>query len=59
MGTEPTNGDGFGLGWYDDAGPKPGVFRSIEPAWSDHNLRELANHSRSGHFFAHIRAVQG
>ena len=59
MGAEPTNGDGFGLGWYDDAGPTPGVFRSIEPAWNDHNLRELANHIRSGHFFAHIRAAIG
>jgi glutamine amidotransferase len=59
MGAEPTNGDGFGVGWYDDAGPTPGVFRSIEPAWNDHNLRELGNHIRSGHFFAHIRAAIG
>ena len=27
--------------------PTPGVFRSIEPAWSDRNLRELAAHVRS------------
>ena len=25
----------------------PGVFRSIEPAWNDQNLRELAGHIRS------------
>jgi glutamine amidotransferase len=58
MGAEPTNGDGFGIGWY-DAMPEPGVFHSIEPAWNDRNLRELAGHVVSGHFFAHIRAAIG
>jgi glutamine amidotransferase len=58
LGAEPTNGDGFGVGWYDEA-PQPGVFRSIEPAWNDHNLRELAGHISSGHFFAHVRAAIG
>jgi glutamine amidotransferase len=58
LGAETTNGDGFGLGWYDDQ-PAPGVFRSIEPAWNDQNLRELAGHITSGHFFAHIRAAIG
>ena len=58
MGAEPTNGDGFGIGWYDMM-PEPGVFHSIEPAWNDHNLRELAGHITSGHFFAHIRAAIG
>jgi predicted glutamine amidotransferase len=58
LGAEPTNGDGFGIGWYDDQ-PMPGVFRSIEPAWNDQNLRELAGHVTSGHFFAHIRAAIG
>ena len=58
LGAEATNGDGFGLGWYDDR-PTPGVFRSIEPAWNDQNLRELAGHVTSGHFFAHIRAAIG
>ena len=58
LGAEPTNGDGFGIGWY-DAMPEPGVFHSIEPAWNDHNLRELAGHITSGHFFAHIRAAIG
>jgi predicted glutamine amidotransferase len=58
LGAEATNGDGFGIGWYDDT-PKPGVFRSIEPAWNDQNLRELSEHVRSGHFFAHIRAAIG
>jgi len=58
MGAEPTNGDGFGVGWYDDE-PTPGVFRSVEPAWNDQNLRELASHVRSRLFFAHIRAAIG
>jgi predicted glutamine amidotransferase len=58
LGAETTNGDGFGVGWY-DAEPVPGVFRSIEPAWNDENLRELAGHVRSHLFFAHIRAAIG
>jgi predicted glutamine amidotransferase len=58
LGAEATNGDGFGIGWY-DAAPSPGLFRSIEPAWNDHNLRELAGHISSGHFFAHVRAAIG
>jgi predicted glutamine amidotransferase len=58
LGAEATNGDGFGVGWYDEM-PTPGVFRSIEPAWNDQNLRELAGHIHSGHFFAHIRAAIG
>ncbi len=58
LGAETTNGDGFGVGWY-DAAPAPGVFRSIEPAWNDQNLRELAGHVSSPLFFAHIRAAIG
>jgi predicted glutamine amidotransferase len=58
LGAEATNGDGFGIGWYDQA-DVPGVFRSIEPAWNDRNLQELAGHISSGHFFAHIRAAIG
>lgn len=58
MGVETTNGDGFGVGWYDD-GREPVLYRSITPAWSDRNLRELATHIRSGLFLAHIRASTG
>ena len=58
LGAETTNGDGFGIGWYDEA-PVPGVFRSVEPAWNDQNLRELASHVSSGLFFAHVRAAIG
>ena len=58
LGAETTNGDGFGVGWY---GPveTPGVFHSIEPAWNDRNLRELAAHIESPLVFAHIRASTG
>jgi predicted glutamine amidotransferase len=58
LGAETTNGDGFGVGWYGTS-PVPGVFRSIEPAWNDQNLRELSGHVRSPLFFAHIRAAIG
>ena len=58
LGAEPVNGDGFGVGWY-GAPDTPGVYRSIEPAWNDENLRELAAHVSSPLFFTHIRAAIG
>ena len=58
LGVETTNGDGFGIGWYGEA-PEPAVFKSVEPAWNDRNLRELSGHVRSGLVFAHIRASTG
>src|SRR6185437_3288096 len=60
MGAETTNGDGFGLGWY-VAGKEdnPGRYRSVEPAWNDANLRDLARHIESPLFLAHIRAAVG
>ena len=62
LGAEPVNGDGFGFGWYpQDPGPgaTPAVFRSIEPAWNDENLRELSHAVRSPLFFTHVRAAGG
>ncbi len=58
LGAEPTNGDGFGVGWY-GAPDTPGVYHSTEPAWNDENLRELAGHISSPLFFTHIRAAIG
>ncbi|NUP53512.1 MAG: class II glutamine amidotransferase [Catenulispora sp.] len=58
LGAEPTNGDGFGIGWYDGRAV-PGVFRGIEPAWNDANLREVSSHIVSPLFFSHIRAAIG
>jgi predicted glutamine amidotransferase len=58
LGATTTNGDGFGIGWYGE-GATPALFKSVEPAWNDQNLRELASHVRSGLVFAHIRAATG
>jgi predicted glutamine amidotransferase len=58
MGAEPTNGDGFGVGWY-GTGEGPALYRGIEPAWSDPNLRELAAHIESPLFLTHVRAAIG
>jgi glutamine amidotransferase len=56
---ETFNGDGFGLGWYTDASDSPGVYRSLMPAWGDHNLQSLAAHIVSPLFLAHVRATTG
>jgi glutamine amidotransferase len=56
--TAATNGDGFGLGWYDHQ-PEPGLYRELRPAWSDENLRYLCRHLQSHLFFAHVRAATG
>ncbi|MEQ8348995.1 MAG: class II glutamine amidotransferase [Sneathiellaceae bacterium] len=56
MWNKPVNGDGFGVGWFplhDD--PEPGIFRSVEPAWSNANLNSLAHKVVSHCFFAHVR----
>src|SRR5215208_5040210 len=59
LGVETTNGDGFGVGWYGSDTETPAVFHSIEPAWNDRNLREVAGHVQSPLFLAHIRASTG
>ena len=58
MGATTTNGDGFGIGWYGE-GVEPAVFKSVEPAWNDWNLREVAAQIRTRLLFAHIRASTG
>jgi len=58
LGATTTNGDGFGVGWY-GVGETPAVFHSMEPAWNDRNLQELAKHTSSPLVFAHIRASTG
>jgi predicted glutamine amidotransferase len=56
--TEPLNGDGFGVGWYNhDIDPTPCVYASIQPAWSNRNLFRLSEKIRSTCFFAHVRAA--
>jgi predicted glutamine amidotransferase len=59
LGVDTTNGDGFGVGWYGPDAQTPAVFHSIEPAWNDRNLREVAGHVQSPLFLAHIRASTG
>jgi predicted glutamine amidotransferase len=54
----PINGDGFGMGWYGTA-PLPGIYRSVTPAWSDANLRELCSQLQTPLFLAHLRASTG
>ena len=58
LGATTTNGDGFGIGWY-DGGPQPHLYRSVHPAWNDRNLKELAASISSPLFFSHIRASTG
>jgi predicted glutamine amidotransferase len=58
MGATTTNGDGFGIGWYGE-GPEPALFKSLDPAWNDANLREIAGRIRTPLLFAHIRASTG
>jgi glutamine amidotransferase len=58
LGVAPTNADGVGVGWYGERA-EPGLYRSIEPAWSDRNLREIAAQVRSKLFLAHVRASTG
>jgi len=58
LGATTTNGDGFGIGWYGE-GPRPALFKSVDPAWNDQNLREIATQVRTPLFFAHVRASTG
>jgi glutamine amidotransferase len=56
--TQPTNGDGFGVGWYDHR-EFPGLYKETRPAWNDPNLEDLCLHVSSPMFLAHIRAATG
>lgn len=58
QGETTTNGDGFGVGWFGSR-EQPGVYRDIQPAWNDHNLRDLAHQIQSHLFMAHVRAATG
>src|SRR3546814_20256172 len=51
----PTNGDGFGIGWYGER-PEPGPYREILPAWNDPHLPSLPSQTRPRLFFAPVRA---
>lgn len=54
----PTNGDGFGVGWYaPEIDEIPGLFTSVAPAWNDRNLLNVASKIESPCFFGHVRAA--
>ena len=56
--SEPLNGDGFGLGWYNkEVRSYPGLFRSITPAWNNQNLLYNASLLKTKCLFAHVRAA--
>jgi predicted glutamine amidotransferase len=57
-GETTTNGDGFGVGWYGN-GASPGLYKGIQPAWSDENLLDLASQIKSPMFMAHVRSTTG
>ena len=50
-----TNGDGFGVGWYNKKN-EPGLFKDAMPAWNDENLHEICAQTEAHIFMAHIRA---
>lgn len=55
---EPLNGDGFGIGWYvPELHAEPVTFVSVNPAWSNRNLRSLAPRVQTSCFIAHVRAA--
>lgn len=56
--TLTTNGDGFGIGWHDHV-DTPGLYKHIQPAWNDTNLRDVCEHVLSPLFLAHVRASTG
>lgn len=55
---EPLNGDGFGIGWYvPELNYEPITFVSVNPAWSNRNLRNLAPKIKTDCMIAHVRAA--
>ena len=53
-----TNGDGFGIGWYDHY-EFPGLYKQTSPAWNDANLQDVCTHVVTPMFLAHVRAATG
>ena len=56
--SEPLNGDGFGVTWYDHRESQhPATLRDVSPAWNNQNLFSIASLVRSHCVFAHVRAA--
>ncbi len=55
---EPLNGDGFGVGWYvPEINYEPITYVSVNPAWSNRNLKNLAPKIKVECMIAHVRAA--
>jgi len=55
---EPLNGDGFGVGWFvPEVNVEPINFVSVNPAWSNRNLRSMAAKIKTECLVAHVRAA--
>lgn len=50
------NADGFGVGWYDDAGA-PAAYRTLLPAWADPNLPPLGRSLTRAVWLANVRSA--
>jgi len=50
------NGDGFGIAWYPDLSQSR-LYKSVQPAWNDRNLKELSGALSSETIMCHIRAA--
>ena len=48
-----TNGDGFGVGWYNRK-PEPGLFKDAMPAWNNENLHEICAQTQAQIFLSLI-----
>ncbi len=56
--SEPLNGDGFGVAWYQpEVQQQAAIFKEVQPAWSSINLQSLAPFAHSECILAHIRAA--
>lgn len=51
------NGDGFGVGWYHTRSDAPALFKDVEPAWNNVNLREICMAASSSCIVSHVRAA--
>jgi glutamine amidotransferase len=51
------NADGFGVGWYHCHDEQPAIFKDTQPAWSNVNLIEICNATKSSCVIAHVRAA--
>lgn len=58
MQTARMNADGFGFGWYTNAG-EPAVYLNAMPIWSDVNLPHLGHSLASPLWLANVRSATG